>query len=53
MSLETDAGLGYLAIAYGAFFIALFVYVMRLRRRDQELTEQLEQLAEKIHQKSS
>jgi CcmD family protein len=51
--LETDAGLGYLAIAYGAFFIALFVYVMRLRRRDQELTEQLEQLAEKIHQKSS
>ncbi len=44
--LETDTGLGYLAIAYGVFFIALFSYVMRLRRRDRELSDRLDQLTD-------
>lgn len=44
--MEGDAGLGYLATAYGVFFIALFVFVMRLQRRNQELADQLKQLQE-------
>ena len=43
--MEADAGLGYLATAYAVFFAVLFGYVLRLRGRDRQLREQLEQLA--------
>ncbi len=42
--MEADGGLGYLAIAYGVFFLALFTYVMRLRARDSEMSHQLSEL---------
>ena len=42
--MEADAGLGYLAIAYGVFFVALFTYVMRLRARNSEMSHQLSEL---------
>ena len=42
--MEADAGLGYLAIAYGVFFVALFAYVMRLRARNSEMSHQLSEL---------
>ena len=42
--MEADAGLGYLVIAYGVFFVALFAYVMRLRARNSEMSHQLSEL---------
>ena len=42
--MEADAGLGYLAIAYGVFFVALFTYVIRLRARNSEMSRQLSEL---------
>jgi len=44
--LEMEAGLGYLATAYSVFFAVLFVYVMHLRARDVEMSQQLDELLE-------
>jgi|SaaInlV_150m_DNA_6_1039752.scaffolds.fasta_scaffold61474_2 hypothetical protein len=41
-----EAGLGYLATAYSVFFAVLFVYVMHLRARDVEMSQQLDELLE-------